>query len=203
MKRFALALLLALTAFPALAEELRITLNITGGQEPIRFTLSEENTRQFWQKWRSLPLTDSIVPIPNDNSSYKGLNIYPAEGGADVRVFKGVVSRDSRTRKDEYRQLERWLLTFAPPPMGPALVRALDEDVAIQPGAAAQTRALAYVSGEQVVATCFQRASQDARRRALCIHEQLLQRLPAADYAKALGGIALQALPPKLDTTTR
>jgi len=203
MKRIALFLLVLFGATPAWAEELRVVITMATGQDQVRYTLSEDNTRLFWQKWRGLALTSSIVPVPGGNTSYKGLTVYPSEGGDEVRIFNGLASRSEHARVDEYRQLERWVLGFAPPPLGPALVRALDEEVATAPGAATQARPTDYRSGEQIVASCFQRARNDARRRALCIHEQLLQRLPPAEYAKALGNMALQALPPKTGTTTR
>lgn len=191
-----LCVLLALLLFPlaAQADELRVTINMATGSEPLRYSLTAEQTRSFWHKWRRLNDSATIVPLPAGNS-YGGLTLYDAERSVEVRLYNGFGRSGNVGKTDDYRQLERWVLGFAPPPLGPALIRALDESVRAQPGGA-QAMPAEKLNSEQVINACRRRAGRDARLKALCLQERLLEQLDNAEYAKALEAIAREKLMP-------
>lgn len=188
-------LLLCLLLFPLTAQagDLRVTINMAAGNEPVRYTLTAEQTHSFWSKWRQLNDSTSIVPVPPGNG-YGGLTLYDADRGTEVRLYNGIGRSDRAGKADEYRQLERWVLGFAPPPLGPALVAALDEETRAQPGAVAAKPAERR-SSEEVILSCRYRAGRDPRLKANCLHENLQQQLDPAEYAKALEALAASKLP--------
>lgn len=194
MKHWLLALLL-LFPLAAQAGELRVTINMAPGQNVIRYNLTAEQTREFWQKWRRLNSSTAIVPVPPGNN-YGGLTLYDSDRNVEVRLFNGVGRSGNTGKTDDYRQLERWALGFAPMPLGPALVAALDGEIKAQPGGA-QAMPIERKSGEQIVAECRRRMGRDARRKTLCLNEQLMQQLDSAAYAAALERLATDKLPPR------
>ncbi len=198
MKRWLLALLL-LFPLSAQADELRVNINMAAGQNMVSYSLTAAQTREFWRKWRELNDTSSIVPMPSGNS-YGGLTLYDSERYVEVRLYNGTGRSGDRGKTDDYRQLERWTLGFAPPPLGPALIAALDETIRAQPGGA-EAMPPPKISGTQIVTNCRLRAGRDARQKAFCLHEQLLLQMNVRDYATALEQLATEKLPAGVGTT--
>ena len=199
MRLICLALLLALGlgVGPAWAEGLRVTLILNNGMEPVRYTLSDAQTRTFWEKWRQLPPGEKMPPLaPND--SYAGLSLYDDARGNEIRLFKGAGRSDDSNRSDDYRQLERWVLTLAPPPLGPALVAALDEQVSDTPQGRIVTQSTTKTQdGGRMIEACRKRAPRNLHQRALCLQEALNDQLDPAAYARGLEELALRLLPPQ------
>lgn len=199
--RLMLALILVLFPTFAMAGDLRVTINMAIGQDPVRFMLSSEQTRTFWGKWNRLPKTDDMVAIPG-GSDYGGLTLYDDERDTEVRLFSGVGKSGDDFRADQFRQLERWVLGFAPPPLGPSLMATLDSDVDQQPGGTT-ARSGEPLDGQQIINACNRRARGNARLKMFCINDQLAQQADPTRYANALSALALQLLPPKADGVPR
>lgn len=188
-----LALLLLLIPCMAQAGELRVTINMAPGSDPLSYKLTATQTRDFWQRWRTLNPSNAMPPLPN-GQDYGGLTLDDDDFETEVRLFNGVGRSGESARTDDFRQLERWVLGFAPPPLGPSLVAALDSDVRAMPGGA-QVIPQNILSGNAIAATCTKRAGRNMRLRATCLNQQLLEQLDPADYVSALEQLARQKLP--------
>lgn len=182
MRLLALLLLLTLPAFGR-DEALDVTLVFGPNETPVAFTLAPNEARQFWLRWKELPATDRLVPVASENGGYRGLRIRTS-ATEEVRLYDGVGSLEREARADAYRTLERWVLEKAPPPLGPQLVAALDEQV----GAAAPERAapLTEKKAGAMIAACRKRAERSPRLRAMCLSEKLLESREPDVAVKAL-----------------
>lgn len=176
-----------LWAIPAHAEPLQVSILLASGQAPVRFTLTEEDSRAFLSRWQALGEADTLVPLAPD-SGYRGVLLRGARE-TEYRLYNGIGrvkgQAGTSSRRDDLRMLERWVLEHAPPPLGPSLLAALDQDVANGAGGAAfpvthNRSAAALIEG------CTSRAPTDARQRATCLHRFLLDRMDPTAYATAL-----------------
>lgn len=197
MTRLLLPLLLCLLSLPALAGELRVTIVVAAGDTPIEYRLTEADSRLFWRKLNQLPQTENMVPLANTSSNYNGLMVRDTDKNREIRINSGIVRQNEKSRTDDFRMLERWLLTLAPPPLGPALVAALDSEVgetAEKQGAVIRQK----MTAQQIVLECRARGKNNQRLRAQCLEEYLKTYLDMKDYADALERIAGPQGPPGL-----
>ncbi len=180
-------LVLLAWTLPAWADPLQVSIMMASGQSPVRFTLTEEDSRVFLAKWQALAETDGLVPLGPENS-YRGVLLRgPRE--TEFRIYNGTgrVQGQAGTfsRRDDLRMLERWVLERAPPPLGPSLLAALDREVGTRTDdtvfPATHNR-----SAGALIAGCTQQSPADARQRATCLHRFLLEKMDPTAYATAL-----------------
>lgn len=191
--RLLLALLLLLP-LPALADELRVTINVPAGQTPLEYRLEGADVRSFWQRWSRLPETEAMVPL-SAGGDYAGLLIRVPNSEKQVRLFSGVGSGGDVSRADDLRMLERWVLAKAPPPLGPVLLTALDQQVQQQAAATGTAPPQKPRSGMQLIMSCRARANRNHTLRARCLEEALKEQSDAKAYADALEKVATGLLP--------
>ena len=194
MKFFLMLLFLFGTTLPAAASEVRLRIFINlGANSPVTdYELSDRDADAFWDKWAALSKTTDMVPLPT-RMGYSGLSLL-RPNGVQLRLYGGVAMMGDDQRRDDLRVLERWVLSKAPPPLGPQLVAALDSEVdATKGNLAAPLREIE--SAEVVIKGCQRRARGNQLLLALCLHEKLLEQVDTAIYAKALKGVAEATLP--------
>ena len=201
MRHIGLAVLLTLL-LPRLAyaEGLQVTLLMAAGNTPLQFSLSDEDTRTFLQRWGRLPRSDRMVPLSADNN-YSGLLLrrQDTDSNQDIRLFNNVGIQGEVARSDDLRMLERWVLTKAPPPLGPALVAALDSDVNTQASSEGRAAPAKPASSQQVILDCRTRARRNTQLHILCLEEALKQNADSADYIRMLENSVNQLLPSAKD----
>jgi hypothetical protein len=173
---------LLLLAMPAQAEQVRVSIIIPGGNSPLEYSLSEADSKSFWQRWQKLEPTTQMVPLAN-GSSYAGLRIRAAD--KDVRLYNGVGTYQIESRSDNLRMLERWVLSKAPPPFGPSLLAALDRDVESL-AASQKTANPKPIDINTLLLRCNSRGSKNQELRARCLEEALHERLTWREYANSL-----------------
>lgn len=187
-----------LLAPPAFARELHVTLLMATGSPPITYTIPEEEIREFWTRWLYLPETEQMVPL-GQPSGYHGLTVRDDEQNKSARLFNGVGAVEgagAEARLDTGRQLERWVLAKAPPPMGPVLLRALEDEMAKAPSAIVQPSASPR-AGIRLIRECQTRAHGNLGLRISCLEEQLEKQLGTEAYLTELEKITtpLEARP--------
>lgn len=186
----ALAFLIALPLASAQARELRVTLNMESGSMPLSYSIPESQLNEFWSRWGYLSKTERMVPL-GQPGSYGGVVIRDTTGSGEdrvIRLYSGVGSSEGRnreTRLDEGRQLERWVLAKAPPPLGPALLRALDEELAKTPGSLIPPTEI-KTAGVVLMRECQQRARGNLSLRATCLEDSLEKQLGTEAYVKLM-----------------
>lgn len=181
MKAF-VVILLALLTLPAYADELRVIIVVPAGSTQLEYRLNENDSRSFWQRWSKLPRSEQMVPL-SSGGNYAGLNI--RSQNKQVRLFNGIGTYDIESRTDNLRILERWVLSKAPPPYGPALLAELD-------------RAIDNMAIEQKVTNpkpdelntillkCNARGTKNQELRARCLEDALHERVDWHGYANLL-----------------
>jgi|GEM_PF-1090880 len=201
MRHIGLAVLLTLL-LPRLAyaEGLQVTLLMAAGSTPLQFSLSDDDTRTFLQRWGRLPRSDRMVPLSADNN-YSGLLLrrQDTDSNQDIRLFNNVGIQGEVARSDDLRMLERWVLTKAPPPLGPALVAALDSDVGAQAANEGRAAPAKPANSQQVILDCRTRARRNTQLHILCLEEALKQNADSRDYIRALENSVNQLLPSAKD----
>lgn len=201
MRHIGLAVLLTLL-LPRLAyaEGLQVTLLMAAGNTPLQFSLSDDDTRTFLQRWGRLPRSDRMVPLSADNN-YSGLLLrrQDTDSNQDIRLFNNVGIQGEVARSDDLRMLERWVLTKAPPPLGPALVAALDSDVNTQAASEGRAAPAKPASSQQIILDCRTRARRNSQLHILCLEEALKQNADSADYIRMLENSVNQLLPSAKD----
>jgi hypothetical protein len=161
--------------------QLEVTLHLTSGQAPIVFTLTPEQGKNFWRRWRAMEKTTTIVPAPDEMSSYRGLTIRQDRTNFEVRLFNGIGSDNKQTSKiDTDRTLEITLLGAAPPPFGPIMARQISQAM---PTAAPKDGAL---SANQMIIKCRKAHGTNWTARSSCLETALAKALPPAIYGSAL-----------------
>lgn len=198
-------LLIALLFGSASAQgrELHVTLLLGTGNDPLTYTLPENQVPEFWTRWNYLQRTDQMVPL-GQPGSYHGLKVRDDDNGADLTVslFNGVGAKEGSQREsrlDAGRLLERWVLAKAPPPLGPALLRTLEQEMAKAPGGSSIIEpAKTQLDGARIMHNCRQRAHGNLQLRASCLEENLQKQLGTEAYITLLEKAAdtLVATPP-------
>lgn len=204
-------LLIALFSGSASAQgrELHVTLLLGTGNDPVTYTIPENQVPEFWTRWNYLQRTDNMVPLGQPDS-YRGLKVRDNETGANLTVslFNGIGTKEGSQREsrlDAGRLLERWVLAKAPPPLGPVLLRTLEQEMAKAPGGStiiepAKTR----LAGARITHDCRQRAHGNLQLRASCLEETLQKQLGTEAYITLLEQTAgtLVANPPASTEST-
>lgn len=185
---FGLLALACLVAFGPTAKadaqrdgQLEVTLHLASGQTPIIYTLSDEQGKNFWRRWRAMEKTTTIVPAPNEMSSYRGLTIRQQRSNFEVRLFNGIGSDNSQTSKiDTDRTLEITLLGAAPPPFGPMMARQISQNTTSSPPKEGA------LSANQMIIKCRKAHGTNWTARSSCLETALARALPPAIYGPAL-----------------
>lgn len=163
------------------------------GSPPITYTIPENEIREFWTRWLYLPETDKMVPL-GQPTAYHGLTVRDDEQNKVARLFNGVGAVEgagAETRLDTGRQLERWVLAKAPPPMGPALLKALEEEMAKLPSTIVQPSASPR-AGVRIIRDCQTKAHGNLGLRISCLEEQLQSQFGTEAYLTELEKVATQ-----------
>lgn len=184
MMKYLLTLALFLLPSWAMADDLRVTLNLGVGRDQVIFNLSTADSREFLSRWGRLPKSETMLPL-NGNYNYSGVVLRDSNRNLEIRLFSGFGRSNDEGRSDEFRQLERFVLERAPLPLGPALVHALDEDVAQKAGESG-VPPRTHDKGVDIVKGCQSRARNNHRLRAICLEERIRQNIDLKDYADAL-----------------
>lgn len=193
LSSFACLLFLALLlgSASAQARELYVTLLLGTGSDPVTYILPENQVPEFWTRWNYLQRTDQMVPL-GQPSGYHGLKVRDDDNGADITVslFNGVGTEEGshrESRLDTGRLLERWVLAKAPPPLGPVLLRALEQEMAKAPdGSSIIEPAKTQLAGTRITHDCRQRAHGNLQLRASCLEESLQKQLGTEAYITLL-----------------
>ena len=183
--------------------ELRVSLLLGTGNDPVTYTIPENQVPEFWTRWNYLQRTDQMVPL-GQPGGYHGLKVRDDENGADLTVslFNGIGTKEGSQREsrlDAGRLLERWVLAKAPPPLGPALLRTLEQEMAKAPGGSTIIEpAKTQLAGARITHDCRQRAHGNLQLRASCLEENLQKQLGTEAYITLLEQAAgtLVATPP-------
>ena len=189
-----LALLFCIT-FAAHAKELRVQILQPAGQEAIEFKLEEGNVRKFWQRWSEMKPSPRMVPL-SKGTGYNGLAIID-ESTSDrrtIRLFHGVGMDGDRSKNDEDRALERWILGFAPPPMGAMLLQAVEQET-IAAAPEKSDAILTKTTSDAVIFGCRKSAGHNITLKIRCLQDALRDSADPADYAAALENISKNLLP--------
>ncbi len=195
-------LVLALAVFialPALAktQDLTVTVKLNNQMAAPQYRLTGEDVREFWQRWGKLDRVTDMVPL-KAGSGYGGLSLRESSSGKSMDVFNGTVRRGTETRSDPLRQLERWVLSKAPPPYGPSLLAALDDAIRQDANASATARPGPNpTSADTAILNCLSRARGNHQLRALCLEEKLREHLSWRDYANALQKVLEESAIPR------
>jgi hypothetical protein len=179
---------------PALADELRVTINQPAGIAPLEFRLKGPDVRSFWQRWNRLPESSNMVAL-GDGRNYAGLLIRVPGSERQIRLFGGTGSDGEKARADELRVLERWVLAKAPPPLGPALVAELDQQVQLQAAASGTAAPPRPRKAQEIILACRDRARRNHDVRVRCLEEALRDNTDHKAYADALEEAATGLLP--------
>jgi hypothetical protein len=194
---------LLLGSASAHSRELHVTLLLGTGNDPVTYTIPENQVPEFWTRWNYLQRTDQMVPL-GQPSSYRGLKLRDSDNGTDLTVslFNGIGTQEGsrrESRMDAGRLLERWVLAKAPPPLGPVLLRALEQEMAKAPGGSSIIEpAKTQLAGARITHDCRQRAHGNLQLRASCLEENLQKQLGTEAYITLLEQTAgtLVATPP-------
>jgi hypothetical protein len=185
--------LLLLPSWSRAEETLRVSLIFGPGEMQTEYKLEGPEVRQFWQRWSDLPPTSNMVPLGTP-SGYRGLRIRGES--KEIRLFNGVGAEEERARLDGQRALERWVLTKAPAPLGPALVAKLDELVDVPGGGAHVTSGPEALAGT-IIGQCRSRARFNSQLRARCLVEGLLEHREPDALVPALENALKATEPPE------
>ena len=108
MMKYLLALALFLLPSWALADDLRVTLNLGVGRDQVIYNLSTADSREFLSRWARLPKTEAMLPL-NGNYNYSGVVLRDASRNLEIRLFNSFGRSNDEGRSDEFRQLERFV----------------------------------------------------------------------------------------------